>query len=92
MFSAIFVSKKLLSILNRKELEAVLLHELAHISSKSSVFKVSAFLMNFSPLSIFNSFGGDLTLEEKKADEFVIKMQKTNRHLLSAKRKMEKSG
>ncbi len=92
MFSAIFVSKKLLSILNRKELEAVLLHELAHISSKSSVFKVSAFLMNFSPLSIFNSFGSDLTLEEKKADEFVIKMQKTNRHLLSAKRKMEKSG
>jgi len=92
VFSAIFVSEKLLSILNRKELEAVLLHELAHISSKSSVFKVSAFLMSFSPLSLFNSFGSDLTLEEKKADEFVVKTQKTERYLLSAKRKMEKSG
>lgn len=92
VFSAIFVSERLLSMLNRKELEAVLLHELAHISSKSSVFKVSAFLMNFSPLSLFNSFGGDLTLEEKKADTFVVKAQKTNKHLLSAKRKMENSG
>lgn len=91
VFSAIFVSKKLLSILNKKEMEAVLLHELAHISSKSSVFKVSAFLMNFSPLSLFNSFGNDLSLEEKKADAFVIKTQKTDRHLMSAKRKMEKS-
>ncbi len=92
VFSAIFVSKKLLSILNKKEMEAVLLHELAHISSKSSVFKVSAFLMNFSPLSLFNSFGSDLSLEEEKADEFVIKAQKTDRHLMSAKRKMEKFG
>ncbi|MFZ3077376.1 MAG: M48 family metalloprotease [Candidatus Aenigmatarchaeota archaeon] len=91
VFSAIFVSEKLLSMLNRKELEAVLLHELAHISSKSSVFKVSAFLMSFSPLSIFKSFGSDLTLEEKKADAFVVKSQKTGKHLLSAKRKMEKA-
>lgn len=89
VFSAIFVSKSLLSVLNRKELEAVLLHELAHISSKSSLFKVSAFLMNFSPLSIFNSFGGDLTLEEKRADGFVVRTQKTKKHLLSAKKKIE---
>lgn len=89
-FSAIFVSEKLLSTLSKKELEAVLLHELAHISSKSSVFKVSAFLMNFSPLSLFSSFGSDLGLEEKKADMFVVKIQKTEKHLLSAKRKMER--
>lgn len=92
VFSAIFISKSLAQMLNKKELEAVLLHELAHISSKSSVFKVSAFLMNFSPLSLFNSFGSDLSLEEKKADMFVVRIQKTEKYLLSAKRKMEKSG
>ncbi len=90
MFSAIFVSGNLLKILNKNEMEAVLLHELAHISSKSSIFKVSAFLMSFSPLSLFSSFGSDLSLEERKADEFVIKTQKTDSHLLSAKRKVER--
>lgn len=90
VFSAIFISKSLAQMLIKKEIEAVLLHELAHISSKSSALKVSAFLMNFSPLSIFKSFGNDLSLEEKKADEFVIKTQKTEKYLLSAKRKIEK--
>ncbi len=90
VFSAIFISKSLVQILNMKELEAVLLHEMAHISSKSSVFKVSAFLMNFSPMSIFKSFGSDLSFEEKKADDFVVRTQRTEKHLLSAKRKMEK--
>lgn len=91
-FSAIFVSEKLLALLGRKELEAVLLHELAHISSKSSLFKVSALLMRFSPLAIFRPFGGDLSLEEKKADGLVVKTQKTKKYLLSAKRKMEREG
>ncbi len=89
LFSAIFVSEKLLAVLNKKELEAVLLHEMAHIGSRSSIFKFSAFLMRFSPLSIFSSFGNDLSLEEKKADEFAARMQKTAKYLLSAKRKIE---
>lgn len=92
VFSAIFVSKKLLAVLNKKELEAVLLHEMAHIGSRSSIFKFSAFLMKFSPLSIFSSFGSDLSLEEKKADEFVVKTQKSKKYLLSAKRKIENTG
>ncbi|MEF9475847.1 MAG: M48 family metalloprotease [Candidatus Mariimomonas ferrooxydans] len=87
--SALFVSVGLLDILNKKEKEAVLIHELAHVKFKSSIFKLSTFLMKFSPFSIIKSFNQDLTEEERRADNLVCDIQGTKKHLLSAKRKIQ---
>ncbi len=84
--SAIFTSVGLLDVLTKKEREAVLLHEIAHINSRSSSLKVSSMLLRiFSPIT---AFGPELDAEEKMADGFVVKTQGTRRHLLSAKRKI----
>ena len=88
--SAIFFTVGLLDILNKKELEAVLLHEIAHIARKSSLLKLSfSILRFFSPLSVFVKFYHDSSEEERYADNFTIKEQKTNFHLDSAKQKMD---
>ncbi len=87
--SAIFMSVGLFDILNKKELEAVLLHELAHIKQYSSILKVSnSFLKFLSPLSILTRFHYDSNDEEKQADDFMIKTQKTSKFLKSAKMKI----
>ena len=87
--SAVFLSIGLLDILNKKELEAVLLHELAHIKEKSSALKFSYnSLRLFSPISLLARFNYDKSVEESKADNFVAKEQNTERYLNSAKRKM----
>lgn len=84
--SAIFLSVGLSDVLTKKEREAVLLHEIAHINSRSSSLKVSSMLLRiFSPIA---ALGPDLDAEEKMADGFVVKTQGTRRHLLSAKRKI----
>ena len=89
--SAIFLTVGLLDILNRKEIEAVLLHEIAHLARKSSLLKLSFSIFRFfSPLSIFVKFYHDSTKEEKFADRFVTKEQKTNFYLKLAKRKTDK--
>ncbi len=90
--SAIFFSDKLYKLLSKKEFEAVLLHELAHIKFRSSLYKISAFMLRFSPFAFFKNFGREIGIEERKADDFVIKVQKTDRYILSAKRKIEKYG
>lgn len=85
--SAIFLSVGLADILTKKETEAVLLHEIAHINSRSSSLKVSSMLMRiFSPIT---ALGPELNAEEKMADDFVVKVQGTKRHLVSAKRKIK---
>lgn len=87
--SAIFMSVGLLDIMNEKETRAVLLHELAHIRQKSSILKFSnSILRVFSPLSLLTRFHHDSGKDEKEADEFVIRMQGTDRYLLSAKSKL----
>lgn len=83
----IFLSIGLTELFNKKEIEAVLLHELDHIKNKSSIFKFSTLIIKMSPFSILSSFNSDLDKEEKKADNYVIKIQKTNKHLNSAKDK-----
>ncbi len=86
--SAIFLSVGMLEILSKKQKEAVLLHELAHLKARSSAMKVSKTIMNiFSPLSLIVKFydGGE---EERAADKFSIAVQGTSRHINSAKRKM----
>lgn len=87
--SAIFMSVGLLDIMNINETKAVLLHEMAHIKQKSSIMKLSnSFLRVFSPLSILARFNHDSSKEEIMADDFAAKTQRTKRHLLSAKRKI----
>ena len=87
--SAIFLSIGLLDLLDRKEIEAVILHELAHIQQKSSIIKFSNKILNvFSPLSIVARFSRDSNEEERLADRFVVEMQKTVRYIGSAKKKL----
>ncbi len=85
----IFVSVGMLDLLERKEIEAVLLHELLHIRNGTSIFRFSAFfLKTFSPLSMFTSFNNELNREERLADNFAVRRQGTNAHLSSAKHKI----
>lgn len=87
--SAIFLSVGLLDILNKREIEAILLHELAHIKAKSSALKFSSNILRlFSPLSLLARFSHDSNKEEIIADKFAIREQKTERYILSAKRKI----
>lgn len=89
--SAIFVSVGMLDILSKKEIQAVLLHELAHIKQKSSVLKFSSLLMNLSPLSLLARFHHDTSKEEKEADLFAVKVQRTSKYINSAKRKISEA-
>ncbi len=90
---AVFLSVGLLEILNKKELEAVLFHELYHIKNKSSIWKFSLnHIKMFSPLSSFSSIRKSINNEEREADLFAIKVQGTNRFLRSAKNKINKFG
>ena len=87
--SSIFLSIGLLEILNKKELEAVMLHEIAHLKQRSSLIKFSSSLMKiFSPFSVIAKFH-DSGKEEDDADSFAVKIQKTDRYLKSAKKKIE---
>lgn len=89
--TAVFLSIGLLEILNKKEIEAVLIHELAHIKNATSNLKVITNIFKiFSPFSMLYSFNEDLNKEEKRADSLVIKYQKTSKHLINAKRKLNK--
>ncbi|HLC77124.1 MAG TPA: M56 family metallopeptidase [archaeon] len=86
--SAIFISVGMLDVLNKKELQAVLLHELSHIKQKSSLLKVSFSLLRLSPMSILGRFHHDTGKEERAADEFAARIQGTSRYVNSAKKKI----
>jgi len=86
----IFLSAGLTSLLTKKELEAVLLHELSHIKNRSSVLKLSRLLLKFSPFSNFITLNKELSNEEIKADATVIRIQGTKKYLNSAKLKVSK--
>ena len=87
--SAIFVSAGMIELLDKKEMEAVLLHELGHVKEGSSLKKFSTmFLKTISPLSAFTSFGKELTAEEHSADEFAAEMQGSWRFVTAAKMKI----
>jgi len=87
--SAIFLSVGLLDILNKKEIEAILLHEIAHINIRSSALKLSTSILRlFSPLSVLARFSHDSTREEFLADKFAINEQKTEMYIRSAKEKI----
>jgi len=90
LHSGIFLSVGMLEVLTKKEIEAVLLHEIAHIKRMSSITKFSQKLLLFSPFYKLAGFGKCNNREEDAADEFAVSTQKTDRHLKSAKEKMEK--
>lgn len=86
----VLISVGMFELLNKKEQEAVVLHELGHIKNKSSLAKFSTWLARlFSPVAHFASLGASISAEEEIADSFAISMQGTARHLNSAKRKVE---
>lgn len=86
----IFVSIGLVELLSRKELEAVLLHELWHIRENSPSLKITDFFMKmFSPFAKLASFAGKINEDEAMADSFATKIQHTARHVNSAKKKIE---
>ncbi len=86
--SAVFLSVGLSDILKWKELQAVILHELAHIKQKSSALKLSNFFLRiFSPISLLLRFHHN-NKEEEKADRLAIKIQKTGEHIKSARKKI----
>lgn len=87
--SAIFLSAGLIDIFNRKEIEAVLLHELYHLKKRDSLLKISFSLLRlFSPISILARFHHDSNKEEERADSFAIRTQKTDKYIKSAKKKI----
>ncbi len=84
---AIFVSTGMRKALKKKELEAVLLHELAHIREGSHALKTLAiFLKSWHPHAMPAPSAVVLD-EERKADRFAVVSQKTAIHLHNAKLK-----
>lgn len=86
----IFLSVGMCELLSKRELEAVLLHELYHIHSRASWGKFSVgFVKLFSPIARFSA--SSVECEEKCADEFAETMQKTSRFINTAKKKVSLS-
>ncbi len=83
----VFVTVGLFDILSKKELEAVLLHELYHVKSGASNKKWSLFIARtFSPVAWFSASSVDK--EEQEADAFAVKTQKTTRFVKQARTKL----
>ncbi len=86
---AVFISVGMFETLKKKELEAVILHELYHIITRSSFLKFSIQFARFvSPVARFTVLNDELNEEERNADNFAVYIQKTDKFLLSAKRKI----
>lgn len=84
----IFLSAGLFDILGKKEVEAIVLHELAHIKDRASLLKLSAHIARLlSPFSALANFlgGSRVDEDESAADKFAADIQGTSRHLDSAK-------
>jgi len=85
--SKIFVSVGLIDLLTKKELEAVLLHELGHIKNRSSSIKFWTLLaQSLSPLAAFSH--SHLDQEEVKADQVAVTLQKSNLFIRNAKKRL----
>ena len=89
--SKVFLSAGLFDILSRKELEAVVLHELAHIKNGASLMRLSGHVARLlSPFArLANFLGGSAIAEDElAADTFAANVQGTILHLEAAKRKI----
>ena len=84
----IFISMGMMELLNKKELEAVVLHELGHIKHKSSTVKFwTLYAKYLSPFAAFSHTS--LDQEELDADAVAIQFQQTNKFVRSAKQKLQ---
>jgi len=84
----VFMSVGLSELLSKKELEAVLLHELHHVCARSSWSKFSAiFVRAFSPIAWFSPYS--IEHEEQAADAFAVEIQQTDKYVNSAKIKVD---
>ena len=87
--NSIFVSVGMHDLLSEKQLNAVLLHELGHITHKSTYSKISTMLLRLvSPMARFTTCS-TVNEEEQKADEFAVKIQGTKQYLNQAKNLVE---
>lgn len=87
----IFLSAGLFDILGKKEIEAILLHELAHIRNGASLLRLSGHVARLlSPFARLANFlgGSSVAREEAAADDYAARVQRTCRHLDSAKAKV----
>ena len=69
----------------------MLLHELSHIRSRASVFKLSLHVARvLSPFAVLASFCGSQSVsrEEDSADNYAANVQGTSRYIDSAKAKV----
>lgn len=81
---SIFISAGMLDVLDQKEIEAVLLHELGHLRHHSAALKFSSSLVRW--LSPVAHFGANTVVaeEERFADAFAAQEQGTDAYLVSA--------
>jgi|SRR3989344_794138 len=85
--AAIFVSVGMIETFTRKELEAVLLHELNHVGRRAPLLKTtSSILLLFSPIARLAA-AANSNSEEDFADRYAIRRQSTQRHIRNAKQK-----
>jgi Zn-dependent protease with chaperone function len=85
----IYVSIGLSDLLSKKEMEAVLLHEIGHLKRQHSWLKFSTYLHKLaSPFSVVTNFNPFMSAEEKAADDYAISVQGAARHIESAKSKL----
>lgn len=88
---SIFVTVGLCELLDKKEMEAVLLHELYHVKQKTSFWRFSINMLKiFSPLSSFITTDEAMDREEFDADQFAVSLQGTKKFLKSVKNKVNK--
>lgn len=90
LMPAIFISVGMQELLRGKEIDAVLLHELNHLTNSTPNLR---FLLKiaqvFSPFYAIMNINPLLAVEERKADAFVLGVQHTSLYLESAKSKTE---
>jgi Zn-dependent protease with chaperone function len=86
----VLISVGMFELLNRREQDAVFLHELGHLKHKSSLGTFAVRLARlFSPIAHFASLQEHICAEEIFADDFAIKTQGASRHLFSARKKLQ---
>ena len=89
--SKIFLSAGLFDILSTKEVEAIVLHELAHIKNGASIMRLSGHVARLlSPFARLANFlgGSSIDADEAAADSFAAQVQGSTKHLGLAKKKI----
>ncbi len=86
---SIFVSVGMFELLNKKEIEAVILHEIGHVKNNSSLNKFTALFARIAtPMASFNIIEHKIKHQEIIADNFAIKNQGTDKNIKNARAKI----